>query len=252
MAARTASWLRSLAIAGLLLGLAGTARAQLPVIDNAAIAQLINALHEAEQQYQELVATYNELKAAYQALAQLTNINAIAPELEQPLMRNPLPNTTLLPGLLNGLSPPSMLGGNLASLAQQYLGQNLIYQPKGTDFEAGQLRAGANATAEIEAVATQNLEALQAREAALAEIQGELDSASTIQQVASIQARLAAEDNYVEVQAAQAENLRILAAEEIEARREAEREAERESEEQGLQSACAALAQLGSSSPECQ
>ena len=29
-------------------------------------------------------------------------------------MQNPAPNTTLLPGILDGLSPPSMLGGNLA------------------------------------------------------------------------------------------------------------------------------------------
>lgn len=251
---RMARLQRSLAIAGLVtgLGLAGTARAQMAVIDNTAIAQLLNQVRTAEQQYQELVASYTQLQATYRAVAQLTNVNALAPELEQPLMQNPVPDTALLPGMLNGLSPPSQLGGKLASLAQQYLGQNQVYQPQGQDFEAQQLRAGATTTAEIEAVATQNLEALQAREAALPQIQDQLNSAGTIQQVAAIQARLSAEGNYVQAQMAQAENLQILAAEQTEASEQAQQQAERQSEEQAVQADCAALAQLGSSNPECQ
>jgi Type IV secretion system proteins len=243
---------RLLAGAALALALAAPARAQMPVIDNAAIAQLLNQLRTAEQQYQELVASYNQLVTIYRALSQLTNINSIATELEQPWLQNPAPNTTLLPGILNGLSPPSVLGGNLANLAQQYLGQNRVYQPQGTDFEAGQLSASANSTAEIEAIATQNLQALQVRATALTQIQNQLNSASTIQQVASIQARLAAEQNYVQIQTAQAENLRILAAARIETEDEAQQQAERQSEEQGIQAACNALSQLGSSSQECQ
>jgi Type IV secretion system proteins len=243
---------RLLAGAALALVLAAPAQAAMPVIDNSAIAQLLNELHEAQQQYQELVASYDQLKATYQALSQLTNINSVATQLEQPWIENPVPNTTLLPGILDGLSPPSMLGGNLSNLAQQYLQQNRVYQPQGQDFEAGRLRAGANSTAEIEAVATQNLEALQARATALTQIQDQLNSAGTIQQVASIQARLAAEQNYVQIQTAQAENLRILAAARMQTEDEAQQQAERQSEDQGLQSACNALSQLGSSSRECQ
>lgn len=248
----TKSRLRIVAAAGLVLGLAGPVRAQIPVIDSAAIAKLLEQLHEAEQQYQELVATYNQLVATYQSLTQLTNINAIAPGLEQPMLQNPLPDTTMLPGLLNGLSPPSMLGGNLASLAQQFLGQNQVYQPQGTDFEAQRLRSDANSTAGIEAVATQNLQALQARATDLAQIQSQLNSAGTIQQVASVQARLAAEQNYVQTQTAQAENLQILADAQTQANKEAQQQAERENEDQGIQAACGALAQLGSNNPVCQ
>jgi len=251
-AGQTQRRFRLLAGAALALALVRPSDAALPVIDNAAIAQLLNQLKTAEQQYQELVASYDQLKATYQALAQLTNINSIATQLEQPWMQNPAPNTTLLPGILDGISPPSMLGGNLANLAQQYLAQNQVYQPKGTDFQAGQLRDRANSTAEIEAVATQNLQALQARARALAQIQDQLNSASTIQQVASIQARLLAEQNYVQIQTAQAENLGILAAARVETVDQAQQQAERQSEEQGIQAACNALAQLGSSSQECQ
>jgi hypothetical protein len=235
-----------------LLAMGMPARAQLPVIDTSAIAQLLNQLKTAEQQYQELVASYNQLVATYNALSQLTNINAIAPQLKQPWVQNPVPNTTLLPGVLNGLSPPSMLGGNLGSLAQQYLHQNQVYQPQGTDFQAGQIRASANIVAEIEAIATQNLQALQTRASALTQIQNQLNSASTIQQVTSIQARLAAEGNYAQTQAAQAENLRILAAASAENSDQAQQQAERQSEEQAVQADCAALAQLGSNNQGCQ
>lgn len=232
--------------------LSAPVEAQMPVIDTNAITQLVSQLRTAQQQYQQLVANYNQLVATYQSLAQLTNINSVANELKQPWMQNPAPSTTLVPGLLNGLSPPSTLGGNLATLAQQYLGQNRVYEPQGTDFQAQQLRTGANSVAQIEAVATQNLQALEERASALTQIQSQLDSAGTVQQVASIQARLAAEQNYVQIQTAQAENLRTLAAARTETEDQAQQEAERQSEEQGIQAACAALAKLGSGNPECQ
>jgi type IV secretion system protein VirB5 len=223
------------------------ALAQMPVIDTNAITQLVGQLKTAQQ----LVANYNQLVATYQSLAQLTNINSVATELKQPWVQNPAPSTTLLPGMLNGLSPPSTLGGNLGNLAQQYLRQNRVYTPQGTDFQAQQLRSGANSVAQIEAVATQNLQALEARASALTQIQSQLDSAGTIQQVASIQARLAAEQNYVQIQTAQAENLRTLAAARTETQDQAQQQAERQSEEAAVQANCAALAQLGSNNPGC-
>ncbi len=249
MARLTRLLLFGVMIAG--LALAQPARAQVPVIDGASLAQLVQQLEEAKQQYQELVDTYNQLKQTYQALAQLTNVNTLARQLEQPLMQDSMPDTAMLPGLLDGLSPPSELGGNLGSLAQQYLQQNAIYQPQGQYFQARQLPTEAKSIAGVEAVATQNLQSLQAREADLPQIRDALNRASTIQQVASIQARLAAEQDFVQAQTAQAANLQVLAAEQVQARHEAQDEAERQSEQQTIQTDCTALDQLGSSNPEC-
>ena len=183
---------RWLLVVAVLVGVAVplAARAQVPVIDGTAIAQLINQLREAEQQYNELVQSYDQLRGTYQALTGMVNPNQWAQQLEQPFLQDPLPDTNIIPSLLDGLSPPSELGGNLANLAQQYLGQNQVYQPQGQDFQATQLRDAANSTAEMEAVATQNLQSLQQREADLTQLQDQLSSAGTIQQVASIQARL--------------------------------------------------------------
>ncbi|MGH2843922.1 MAG: type IV secretion system protein [Solirubrobacteraceae bacterium] len=244
----------SLAVGTLLAGLAMpvAARAQMAVIDNASLAQLVNAVRTAQQQYQELVQSYQQLRATYQALAQAVNPNQWAQQLEQTFLQDPVPNTNVLPGLLEGLSPPSVLGGNLGSLAQQFLKQNQVYQPPGQDFQATQIRNAASSTANIEAVATQNLQSLQEREAALAELQGQLGSATTLQQVASIQARLVAEQNYVQAQTAQAENLQILATEQLAQQREAQDQAARQSADQGMRDDCAALAQLGATNPGCQ
>jgi len=227
------------------------AHAQMPVIDGASLAQLVNAVRVAQQQYHELVQSYAQLRETYQALAQAVNPNQWAQGLEQPFLQNPLPNTNILPGLLNGISPPSELGGNLGSLAQQYLGENRVYQPQGTDFEATQIRNSANSTAEIEAVATQNLQSLQLRESVLTQLQGQLNSANTLQQVASIQARLMAEQNYVGAQTAQAENLQILAEEQIADQREAQDQAARQSADEGIRDDCTALAQLGATDAGC-
>ncbi len=239
---------------GLLVGLfaiASPALAQVPVIDSSSILQLVNQLNEAKQQYAELVSQYQELKQTYAALSQNVNPNQWGQQLEQPLMENSMPNTSLLPSALAGISPPSELGGNLSSLAQQYLGQNQIYQPQGQDFQATQMRDGENSTAEMEAVATQNLQSLQARAADLPQIQQQLNSATTIQQVSAIQARLSAEQNYVDAQNAQASNLQVLATEQAQAQQEAQNEEYRQSEDQTIQADCAAIAQTGPSMPGC-
>lgn len=239
---------------GLFVGVSGLASpvlAQVPVIDATSLAQLVQQLSEAKQQYSELVSQYQELKQTYAAVSQDVNPNQWAQQLEQPLMQNSMPDTSLLPSALAGISPPSQLGGNLGSLAQQYLGQNQVFKPQGQDFQATQMRNGENSTAEMEAVATQNLQSLQAREADLPQIQQQLNSATTIQQVSAIQARLTAEQNYVDAQNAQASNLQVLATEQNQARKEAQNEEYRQSVDQALAADCKAVSQTGPSIAAC-
>lgn len=234
-----------------LAGLVPPAFAQVPVIDTTSIAQLVQRVAQARAQYQELVQQYDQAKQTLSAVSQNVNPNQWGQQLEQPLMQNSMPNTSMLPGMLDGISPPSQLGGNVGSLAQQYLGQNQVYQPQGQDFQATQMRDGANATAGMEAVATQNLQSLQAREADLPQIQEQLNHATTIQQVSAIQARLSAEQNYVQAQTAQAANLQVLAMEQKQAMEQAQDESYRQNEDQTLAADCAAIAQTGPADPGC-
>jgi hypothetical protein len=234
------------------IGLAAPAFAQgIPVIDSTSIVQLVNQLNEAKQQYSELVSQYQELKSTYQAVSQDVNPNQWAQQLEQPLMQNSTPNTSLIPGMLDGLSPPSQLGGNLGSLAQQFYNQNKVYIPAGNSFGAAQTQQGANETANFEAVATQNLQSLEAREAALPQIQNQLNSATTIQQVDSINARLSAEQNYVQAQQAQAQNLQLLAYEQTQSQEGAVAEQNEQGTDQTLSTLCSDAASLGGAPSSC-
>ena len=234
------------------LGIAPPALAQIPVTDAAALTRLVQQLQQAQQQYQELVNQYNELKSTYQAVSQDVNPNQWAQQLEQAGMQNTVPNTSLLPNMLDGISPPSSLTGNIGSLAQQFYSLNKVYIPTGTDFGSTQIQQGANATANFEAIATQNLQALEAREQALPQIQNQLNSATTIQQVGSIQARLAAEQNYVQAQQAQAQNLQLLAYEEDEQGNAAVAQQNAQGTEQTLSTLCRDAQTLGGEPMACQ
>ncbi|MDD2765505.1 MAG: type IV secretion system protein [Opitutaceae bacterium] len=234
------------------LGMVTPALAQVPVTDAGALTQLVAQLQQAQQEYQELVSQYNELKSTYAAVSQDVNPNQWATELDQSGMQNTVPNTSLLPNMLDGLSPPSQLGGNLGSLAQQYYGLNKVYIPTGTDFASTQTQQTANETANFEAIATQNLQSLEAREQDLPQIQSQLNSATTIQQVSSIQARLSAEQNYVEAQQAQAQNLQLLADEE---QKQGDQAAVQENEQgaaQTISKLCSDATTLGSEPAICQ
>jgi len=234
------------------LGVGSPALAQIPVTDTAAFAQLVRQLQQAQQQYQQLVNQYNELKSTYQAVSQDVNPNQWAQQLEQAGMQNSVPNTSLLPNMLAGISPPSSLTGNIGSLAQQFYNLNKVYTPTGTDFGSTQIQRGANETANFEAIATQNLQAMEAREQALPQIQSQLNSATTIQQVGSIQARLVAEQNYVQAQQAQAQNLQLLAYEEHQQGDAAMAQEDAQGNEQTLSTLCKDASTLGGEPTACQ
>jgi len=234
------------------LGVGSPALAQIPVTDSAALTQLVQQLKQAQQQYQELVNQYNQLKSTYQAVSQDVNPNQWAQQLEQAGMQNSVPNTSLLPNMLAGISPPSSLTGNVGSLAQQFYSLNKVYIPTGTDFGSTQIQQGANETASFEAIATQNLQSLEAREQALPQIQSQLNSATTIQQVGSIQARLVAEQNYVQAQQAQAQNLQLLAYEEDKQGDAAASQENAQGNEQTLSTLCRDAQTLGGEPAACQ
>jgi type IV secretion system protein VirB5 len=165
------------------------------VIDPTAIAKLADQLRNMEQQYAQLQQTY-------QALAHLTSVNGVASQLGIPSTQNPMGAVSRLPGLLNGT--------NLGGTAQQFLNQNRYYQPQGNDFAAQEMQRRAQSTANIQAIAQENLEATEARMSGLQELQTQIDASPTTQDMGAIQARLGAEGNFIQTQQAQAAQLQVL------------------------------------------
>jgi type IV secretion system protein VirB5 len=231
---------------------ATTAKAQVAVIDAASIAQLaqqigINTqqLTMLLQQLQQLQMTYNQVVGVYNSLAHLSNINQAAALLNNPLLRNPLPATGVLPGTITGVTAPSSLGGAWSGSAQTYLGYNTIYLPQAQDSQAQQLQRNANYLSTVQGLAQQNLVALEQRQAALPNIQSQISSAQDVQAMAGVQARIASEQAYVNGQAAQAQNLAVLASAQAAEMQQQEAQRGRWQQDQAKADVCASFGLTG-------
>ena len=225
------------------------APAQLPVIDSASIAQLVNEITVLKQQLQEAIQTYNEAIQIYQqalgiknSVSGLTQAGNWAAALNNPALQNPLPfATTAFPGYLGGNTSPAGL-----PYGQTYLNQNLAANfladtgPQGT-----LLRQALYTISSIEATVTNNLQALETRAQQLPQIESQLAAASSVQQMQSITARLAAESNFVANQKAQAENIQASAAAQVAQLEQAQVQTSFQDEANGITNMCNSFSQTG-------
>ena len=202
---------RLLGAAGIALGAALSAvlprpaHAQMPVTDAGSIAQLVQQVQTASNTLTTLQQSYNRLSQTYEALAHPTNVAGMFPGVSVPGVQNPLGNVGQVPGVVSGTNL-----GSYGPTAQQFLQQNQVYQPPGTDAAAVAMNQQAQGTAGIQAIAYQNLQATQTRMQQLPAIQAQLDSAQTVQDVAAVNNRLQVEQQFVQTQQAQAQNLALL------------------------------------------
>lgn len=209
-------------IAGLCIIAAPGAQAQMAVIDHANLAQTTLEASRALSQLQQLIAQYNQLVATYQMLTTPTNILGMATGLSVPSLQNPLPSTTLLPGMVSGQTAVSGAGVT-------FYNQSHVYTPTDGTVASTQLIANANAIANLQGVASTNLQSIQQRLALLSGLAASLSGATSITQVDAINGRIALESNYVQAQQAQAQNLMVLATQqEASQRQQAQEEHARE------------------------
>lgn len=198
------------------------AQAQMAVIDGSNLAQTTLAAQRALSELQQLTQQYNQLVTTYQMLTNPTDIVSMVPGLSVPTLQNPLPAPTLLNGLVGGQTTVSGAG-------VQYYNQAHIYTPTDGSVSSTQLIANANSIANLQGVASTNLQSIQQRLALLPALEIALSAATSITQVNAINGRIAVEANYVQAQQAQAQNLAILASQqEASARQQAQEEHARE------------------------
>jgi type IV secretion system protein VirB5 len=195
-----------------------TARAQIPVTDAGSIAQLVQQVQTAGQQlsvlkdaYDTATRTYQQVYQTYAMLTRFANPNGIATELESPFLQNPMTSINGLPNVITGTSSFAGIGSNLGNLATAFSGLNRVYTPAGNDFTATSINQQANSISNLLALATQNLESLRQRTAGLQELQDKLGTASDIQTVSSVNARIATEQSYIQTQSAEATSLQTAA-----------------------------------------
>jgi hypothetical protein len=206
-------------LVGLLMSVPPTA-AQIPVTDVGAIGQLVqsvqnglNQLHELQATYNEVTQVYNQVASTYQMLTRFTNVGGMAQSLAQPFVQNPSAGWANgnIPSMITGTSSFAGLTTNLGALADQFSRMNNVFMATGSDFAGQQLNQRSTALSNLLGVAVNNLQSLQARVGGLQELERQLNSASDLQTVNAINAKINMERNYIATQQAQAINVQTAA-----------------------------------------
>ena len=194
------------------LALSGQAHAQMAVFDAGNFANTARSAVQGAQQIQQLTQQlsvmqqqYSQLVQTYQAVAHLpqTELNQLAQQLNTSQFRTPLPS---LSGTIGSVMGGSGLG-SLGNLGQQYLNQNRVYAPSGSDFQAKQLTGTANSIAGVQAMLDQLYQSAAGRISVLQGLEGQLASAPDAKSVADISARVQIEQTYLAAQQVQAQTL---------------------------------------------
>jgi conjugal transfer/entry exclusion protein len=210
-----------------ILAIAGTANAQVPVIDGANLAQNITTAAQEVIAVEQLKSQLQQLENTYTMFTNPTNILGMATGMENQVIENPMPTANALAGLVGGQT-------SATGSASTFYQQNHIYSPTDGTTQSAQLNANAASIANIQGIATTNLSAIQQRLQQLPELESDLQTATSITQVSAISGRIAAESQFVQSQQAQASNLQILAAEQEASQQQQLQEAHQESDADAL------------------
>lgn len=198
--------------AALVLGLAATgpAQAQVRVYDLANYLQSVEQVTHLTQQLTVMRQQYQQLQQTYAAMAHLPQsaVNDLGRQLNVNQFRNALPaQSRVLGAVMNGAGLEGVDSGSLAASAQSHLQQNRIYAPAARDFQALEMQRIANSVAGAQAMASELYQSAADRVVALQDMESQLAGAPDSKAVADLQARIAAEQAYIQAQQVQAQSL---------------------------------------------
>jgi type IV secretion system protein VirB5 len=192
------------------LFLAGTAKADLPVIDFASLTQLLNEVRTAAQQLAVLQQQLQQIMGIYQMLSHITNINGIVAALGMLGIQNPLPvDIYAVQSLLAGRGGASGMLGSIGSLFNTNVGNSSIYSPTGNSFEALMLQRNGASIGGIQALAGQVYQSMSDRLPLLAQLQARIGQGDQKESV-DLNARIAVEQAYIQAQQTQAAALAMM------------------------------------------
>ncbi len=202
----------------------------------------LQQLQQLEQNGQILTNQLTQLRTFYQSFAQLTDVSQLASILQTPAVINPLPQVTQLEGMLSG----NGFTGQLGSLVQQFVNQNRVYAPTGTDWQAQEMLRTANVTASQMALGNQLYSSAAQRIQGLTELEARLSTASDPKETLDLIARSNIENGLAQAQALQGQSLVIMQQAEQQAEQQRENEAVRQGADQLVATARSAAGSAGS------
>lgn len=203
-------------VVGIALVLASPARAQMAVFDGANMAQNMKTTAQEIMAVQQLKNQLLQLQQTYTMLTHPMNTMQLATGLERASMENPMPTVDSMVPLLGGQTQ--------SSVATSFYSQNHVYSPTDGSFESNQINSNGQSIANIQGMAVNNLTAIQGRLQELPSLESSLTTANSITSVEAINGRIAAENQFVQAQQAQAANLQLLAYEQKQSQEQQEKE----------------------------
>lgn len=189
------------------------ARADVPVIDGASLAQLLKEVQQAAQEIQLLQQQAQQLMTIYTAISHVTDLSTAVSALDMLGIQNPLPvNPSAVQTLLSGSGGITGMSGSISTLFNSNWTAQHIYTPSGPSLEQTLIQHGATSIAGIQALSGQLYQSMAQRLPLLQQLQDRLGTAQDPKDVMDLQTRLAAEQSYIQAQGVQAQTLAMMQA----------------------------------------
>ncbi|MDP9759597.1 MULTISPECIES: P-type DNA transfer protein VirB5 [Agrobacterium] len=190
----------------LMLAAEGASGQGIPVNDQAAIAKQIESIAQLKSQLDALNEQIGQARQLYGSLNKLTDMADVAEVLNDPAIRKALPSDfAAIEGLLKGNGT-----GVFGDSASRFLKGNSTYRTDADDFYAQELSRLQNKNAGQMSLGEQIYDAATKRIDGIDQLRGKISTAGDAKEIADLQARLQAEQAFLQTDVLRMEGLRMV------------------------------------------
>lgn len=190
----------------LMLAAEGASGQGIPVNDQAAIAKQIESIAQLKSQLDALNEQIGQARQLYGSLNKLTDMADVAEVLNDPAIRKALPfDFAAIEGLLKGNGT-----GVFGDSASRFLEGNSTYRADADDFYAQELSRLQNKNAGQMSLGEQIYDAATKRIDGIDQLRGKISTAGDAKEIADLQARLQAEQAFLQTDVLRMEGLRMV------------------------------------------
>ncbi|MCA0342237.1 MAG: P-type DNA transfer protein VirB5 [Proteobacteria bacterium] len=184
----------------------GAAGQGIPVIDQTAILKHIESIAQLKSQLDALHQQIEQAQQLYGSLNKLTDMADVASVLNDPAIRKALPSDfAAIEGLLKGEGT-----GVFKDSASKFLEGNSTYRTDADDFYAKELARVQNKNAGQMSLGQQIYDAATKRIDGIDQLREKISTASDAKEIADLQARLQAEQAFLQTDVLRMEGLRMV------------------------------------------
>ncbi|QTG17023.1 P-type DNA transfer protein VirB5 (plasmid) [Agrobacterium tumefaciens] len=190
----------------LILSAQGAGAQGIPVNDQAAIAKQIESITQLKSQLDALNTQIEKAQQLYGSLNKLTDMADVASVLNDPAIRKALPSDfAAIEGLFKGNGT-----GVFGDSASKFLDSNATYRTSADDFYAKELSRIQSQNAGQMSLGQQIYDAATKRIDGIDQLREKISSASDSKDIADLQARLQAEQAFLQTDVLRMEGLRMV------------------------------------------